>query len=99
MQHPKRSRLRNILLTTTNPRNRFLKRIIDILIATIALILLPIAHSFHFILWFTGEHEVFYFQKRVGIRTGFSTSEICYHDEEETTNIGTGKLLCETTRG
>jgi lipopolysaccharide/colanic/teichoic acid biosynthesis glycosyltransferase len=45
------------------------KRIIDLLIATIALILLsPILIPSMIILLFTGEREVFYFQKRVGYK-------------------------------
>ncbi len=47
----------------------FLKRIIDILIATIALVLLsPILIPSILILLVTGEKEVFYFQKRVGYK-------------------------------
>jgi lipopolysaccharide/colanic/teichoic acid biosynthesis glycosyltransferase len=45
------------------------KRIIDLLIATIALLLLsPILIPSMIILLFTGEREVFYFQKRVGYK-------------------------------
>ena len=45
------------------------KRIIDIIIATIALVLLsPILIPSIIILLFTGEQEVFYFQKRVGYK-------------------------------
>jgi len=45
------------------------KRAIDLLIATLALILLsPILLPSIIILLFTGEHEVFYFQKRVGYK-------------------------------
>ncbi len=47
----------------------FFKRIIDILIATIALVLLsPLLIPSIIILLFTGEKEVFYFQKRVGFK-------------------------------
>jgi len=47
----------------------FIKRLTDILIATIALILLsPILILSIIILLFTGEHEVFYFQKRIGFK-------------------------------
>lgn len=47
----------------------FLKRIIDILIATTALILLsPILIPIIIILKFTGENEVFYYQKRLGYK-------------------------------
>lgn len=45
------------------------KRIIDVFIATVALILLsPLLIPSIFILLLTGEHEVFYFQKRVGYK-------------------------------
>lgn len=48
---------------------KFLKRLTDILIAAIALILLsPILILSIIILLFTGEHEVFYFQKRIGFK-------------------------------
>lgn len=48
---------------------RILKRIIDLFIATVALILLsPILIISIIILLFTGEHEVFYFQKRIGYK-------------------------------
>lgn len=48
---------------------KLLKRLIDLLIATIALILLsPIFIVVIIILIFTGEHEVFYFQKRIGYK-------------------------------
>ena len=48
---------------------KFLKRATDLLIATIALILLsPILIPCIIILMFTGEHEVFYFQKRLGYK-------------------------------
>lgn len=46
---------------------KFIKRFTDILIAAIALILLsPILIPSIIILKLTGEHEVFYFQKRIG---------------------------------
>ena len=48
---------------------KFLKRFIDLLIATSALILLsPIWIVVIVILMFTGEHEVFYLQKRIGYK-------------------------------
>lgn len=48
---------------------KFLKRLIDILIATIALILLsPILIPSILVLLVTGEREVFYFQKRIGYK-------------------------------
>src|SRR5882762_6213943 len=48
---------------------KFLKRFIDLLLATIALIILsPILIPCIIILMLTGEHEVFYFQKRLGYK-------------------------------
>ena len=71
----------------------FIKRIIDILIATIALILLsPILIPSIIILLLTGEHEVFYFQKRVGYKNRpfniwkFATMV------KNSPNIGTGEI-------
>ncbi|MEI2748889.1 MAG: sugar transferase [Ferruginibacter sp.] len=46
---------------------RFIKRLTDILIACIALVLLsPLLIPVILILLLTGEHEVFYLQKRIG---------------------------------
>lgn len=46
---------------------KIIKRLIDIVLATLALIILsPILIPCMIILLFTGEHEVFYFQKRIG---------------------------------
>lgn len=71
----------------------FLKRIIDILIATIALILLsPILIPSIMILLVTGEREVFYFQKRIGYKNKpfdiwkFATMV------KNSPNIGTGEI-------
>lgn len=71
----------------------FIKRIIDILIATIALILLsPIFIPSIMILLLTGEREVFYFQKRVGYKNQpfniwkFATMM------KNSPNIGTGEI-------
>lgn len=48
---------------------KFLKRFIDLLIATLALILLsPVILVVIVILMFTGEHEVFYSQQRIGYK-------------------------------
>ncbi len=48
---------------------KLLKRFIDLLIATIALVILsPIFIPVIIILIFTGEHEVFYLQKRIGYK-------------------------------
>ena len=72
---------------------RFLKRIIDILIATIALILLsPLLIPSIFILWFTGEHEVFYFQKRVGYKNRLFNIWKFATMMKNSPNIGTGEI-------
>ncbi|MBS1497118.1 MAG: sugar transferase, partial [Bacteroidetes bacterium] len=72
---------------------QLLKRIIDLLMATIALILLsPLFLVVIIILLFTGEHEVFYFQKRVGYKNQpfniwkFATMQ------KNSPNIGTGEI-------
>jgi lipopolysaccharide/colanic/teichoic acid biosynthesis glycosyltransferase len=72
---------------------KILKRIIDLLIATVALILLsPILIPAIIILKLTGEHEVFYFQKRVGYKNRpfniwkFATML------KNSPNIGTGEI-------
>lgn len=72
---------------------RFLKRIIDILIATIALVLLsPILIPSIIILWFTGEHEVFYFQKRVGYKNRLFNIWKFATMMKNSPNIGTGEI-------
>jgi lipopolysaccharide/colanic/teichoic acid biosynthesis glycosyltransferase len=72
---------------------KILKRLIDLLIATVALILLsPILIPAVIILKLTGEHEVFYFQKRVGYKNKpfyiwkFATML------KNSPNIGTGEI-------
>lgn len=46
---------------------KILKRLFDLIIATVALIVfLPVLIPAIIILKFTGEHEIFYFQKRIG---------------------------------
>lgn len=72
---------------------RFIKRVVDIIIAAIALILLsPILIPSIMILLVTGEREVFYFQKRVGYRNRpfdiwkFATMV------KNSPNIGTGEI-------
>jgi lipopolysaccharide/colanic/teichoic acid biosynthesis glycosyltransferase len=69
------------------------KRLIDLLIATMALVLLsPILIPAIIILKLTGEHEVFYFQKRVGYKNKpfyiwkFATML------KNSPNIGTGEI-------
>lgn len=48
---------------------QFIKRILDILIAGVAFVILsPILIPVMIILKFTGEHEIFYFQKRLGYK-------------------------------
>ncbi len=71
----------------------FFKRLLDILIAIIALLLLsPILIPIMIILKFTGEHDIFYFQKRVGYKTKpfdiwkFATML------KNSPNIGTGEI-------
>ena len=70
-----------------------IKRIIDLLIAFFALVLLsPILIPAIIILMFTGEHEVFYFQKRIGYKNKpfriwkFATML------KNSPNIGTGEI-------
>ena len=72
---------------------KFLKRIIDILIASAALILLsPILIPVMIILKFTGEQEIFYLQKRIGYKNKpfdiwkFATMQ------KNSPNIGTGEI-------
>jgi len=72
---------------------RIIKRIIDLLIATVALILLsPVFIPVILILLLTGEHEVFYFQKRIGYKNKpfdiwkFATML------KNSPNIGTGEI-------
>ncbi|MEP6711314.1 MAG: sugar transferase [Ferruginibacter sp.] len=72
---------------------KFLKRIIDILIAALALILLsPLLIPVMIILKFTGEHEIFYLQKRIGYKNKpfyiwkFATMQ------KNSPNMGTGEI-------
>src|SRR6476661_5048952 len=72
---------------------KLLKRLLDLLIATVALIILsPILIPIMILLKLTGEHEIFYFQKRIG-----------YHNKpfdiwkfatmmKDSPNIGTGEI-------
>lgn len=70
-----------------------IKRIIDLLIASIALVLLsPILIPAIIILKFTGEHEVFYFQKRIGYKNRpFSIWKFATM-LKNSPNIGTGEI-------
>lgn len=71
----------------------FLKRVIDILIAATALILLsPILIPSIIILLFTGEKEVFYFQKRVGYKNKFFNIWKFATMLKNSPNIGTGEI-------
>jgi lipopolysaccharide/colanic/teichoic acid biosynthesis glycosyltransferase len=72
---------------------RFLKRLIDILIATIALILLsPIFIPSIIILLLSGEHRIFYFQKRIGYKN--RSFNICKFATmlKNSPNMGTGEI-------
>lgn len=69
------------------------KRIIDIIIATIALIFLsPILIPSIIILLFTGEHEVFYFQKRIGYKNRIFNIWKFATMVKNSPNIGTGEI-------
>jgi lipopolysaccharide/colanic/teichoic acid biosynthesis glycosyltransferase len=72
---------------------RILKRITDILIATIALILLsPLLLPSIIILLFTGEHEVFYLQNRVGYKKRLFKIWKFATMLKNSPNIGTGEI-------
>jgi lipopolysaccharide/colanic/teichoic acid biosynthesis glycosyltransferase len=71
----------------------FLKRIIDIIIATVALILLsPLLLPSIIILALTGEREVFYFQKRVGYKNQIFDIWKFATMVKDSPNIGTGAM-------
>ncbi len=87
----------NCLLSTANCQLRIMykifKRIIDILIATIALILLsPLLIPSIIILLLTGEHEVFYFQKRIGYKNRMFDIWKFATMMKNSPNIGTGEI-------
>ncbi|MEO6539030.1 MAG: sugar transferase [Ferruginibacter sp.] len=70
-----------------------LKRILDILIASVALILLsPILIPVIIILKFTGEHEVFYLQKRIGYKNKTFNIWKFATMQKNSPNIGTGEI-------
>ncbi len=72
---------------------QLIKRIFDIIIATIALILLsPIFIPSIIILLFTGEHEVFYKQKRVGYKNKLFNIWKFATMLKNSPNIGTGEI-------
>jgi lipopolysaccharide/colanic/teichoic acid biosynthesis glycosyltransferase len=69
------------------------KRLIDILIAGLALILLsPILVPAIVALLLTGEHEVFYFQKRIGYKNRFFYIWKFATMLKNSPNIGTGEI-------
>lgn len=69
------------------------KRVVDILISTISLILLsPIFIPSIIILFLTGEHEVFYFQKRVGYKNRLFNIWKFATMVKNSPNIGTGEI-------
>ena len=70
-----------------------IKRILDILIASIALLLLsPILIPVMIILKFTGEHEIFYLQKRIGYKNNFFDIWKFATMHKNSPNIGTGEI-------
>ncbi len=72
---------------------KLIKRITDILIATIALILLsPIFIPSIIILLLTGEHEVFYFQKRIGYKNRLFNIWKFATMVKDSPNMGTGEI-------
>jgi lipopolysaccharide/colanic/teichoic acid biosynthesis glycosyltransferase len=72
---------------------KILKRFFDILIATIALILLsPLLIPSIIILLLTGEHEVFYFQKRIGYKNRMFNIWKFATMAKNSPNMGTGEI-------
>ena len=72
---------------------KLIKRIIDLLIATIALILLsPLLFPSIIILLLTGEHEVFYFQKRLGYKNSIFNIWKFATMAKNSPNMGTGEI-------
>ena len=69
------------------------KRIIDLFVAAIALILLsPVLIPSILILLLTGEHEVFYFQKRIGYKNKLFDIWKFATMMKNSPNIGTGEI-------
>jgi lipopolysaccharide/colanic/teichoic acid biosynthesis glycosyltransferase len=69
------------------------KRLIDILIATVALVMLsPILIPAIIALLLTGEHKVFYFQKRMGYKNSFFSIWKFATMLKNSPNIGTGEI-------
>jgi lipopolysaccharide/colanic/teichoic acid biosynthesis glycosyltransferase len=72
---------------------KLLKRLTDILIAGIALIILsPLLIPSIIILLFTGEHEVFYFQKRIGYKNCLFNIWKFATMAKNSPNMGTGEI-------
>lgn len=71
----------------------FFKRVIDFILALIALtLLLPILLPVSIILLFTGEHEVLYLQKRVGYKNQYFKIWKYATMLKNSANMGTGSL-------
>lgn len=71
----------------------FFKRIIDLFLALIALvILLPFLFPVSILLFLTGEHEVFYLQKRVGYKNQYFKIWKYATMLKNSANMGTGSL-------
>jgi Sugar transferases involved in lipopolysaccharide synthesis len=72
---------------------RFIKRLTDILIAGLALVILsPILIIAIIILLLTGEHEVFYYQKRIGYKNKFFYILKFATMLKNSVNMGTGHI-------
>ena len=72
---------------------KLIKRFTDILIATIALIILsPVLIPSIIILMLTGEHEVFYFQKRLGYKNRIFNIWKFATMLKNSPNMGTGEI-------
>lgn len=72
---------------------KLIKRITDIIIATIALILLsPLLIPSIIILLLTGEHEVFYFQNRIGYKNRIFNIWKFATMMKNSPNMGTGEI-------
>jgi lipopolysaccharide/colanic/teichoic acid biosynthesis glycosyltransferase len=80
-------------IQTANPLYKYLKRAIDIVSAGIALILLsPVFICVIIILILTGEHEIFYFQKRLGYKNQFFYIWKFATMLKNSPNMGTGDI-------
>ncbi len=72
---------------------KLIKRLTDIIIATIALVLLsPLLIPSMIILLLTGEHEVFYFQKRMGYKNSSFNIWKFATMLKNSPNMGTGEI-------